>query len=320
MSIRRSNTKKQRSHHSQRICEAPRKVARVALAFGVCLLASGFAASVSAGPTELISVRPADNLAAGASYVGVNAAGALSSTGRFVVFNSEASDLVAADTNGVEDVFVRDRQTGVTERVSVSSSGVQAERDSRWPAISADGRFGKLWVAGSESGAERYQRRHRHISRHFCSGPSRRHDHASKRQFERGSGQYQQQRRRGRIPVYQRRRPVCGLLCVSFTNLVPNDSNNVTDIFVADHRQTGATSRVSVASNRAQANGESCASKTAVSATGRFVAFESDATNLVPADTNRAADIFVHDRKTGKTERVSTATSGNRLMIAARRL
>jgi len=67
---------------------------------------------------------------------------------------------------------------------------------------------------------------------------------------------------------------------------------------------------VSVASNGAQANDHSCASKTAVSATGRFVAFESDATNLVPGDTNRAADIFVHDRQTGKTELVSTATSG----------
>src|SRR5438445_4515324 len=50
---------------------------------------------------------------------------ALSADGRFVAFDSDASDLVAGDTNGVSDVFVHDRQTGTTERVSVASGGAQ---------------------------------------------------------------------------------------------------------------------------------------------------------------------------------------------------
>jgi Tol biopolymer transport system component len=165
---------------------------------------------------------------------------AISADGRFVAFASLASNLVAGDTNGIQDIFVHDRGTGLTERVSVRSDGTQANATSEDPAISADGRF----VA-------------------FQSFAS---------------------------------------------NLVAGDPISVPQrVFVHD-RQTGITERVSVSSDGTVASATSGAP--AISADGRFVAFSSFARNLVPDDTDFFADIFVHDRETGITERVSLSSAG----------
>src|SRR5205823_9890685 len=98
------------------------------------------------------------------------------------------------------------------------------------------------------------------------------------------------------------------------TDLVAGDTNGVSDVFVHD-RQTGTTERVSVASGGAQGNGSSgligFAFPPALSADGRFIAIVSFATNLVAGDTNGATDVFVHDRQTGTTERVSVASGGS---------
>jgi Tol biopolymer transport system component len=91
------------------------------------------------------------------------------------------------------------------------------------------------------------------------------------------------------------------------SNLVSNDTNNVSDIFVHD-RQTSVTTRISVASDGAQANGLSEAPS--MSADGRYVAYSSEATNLDGIDTNDARDIFVHDRQTGQTKRITTGLFG----------
>ena len=150
------------------------------------------------------------------------------------------------------DVFVFDRKTGTTERVSVASDGTEAKRTSAtYPAISADGRY----VA-------------------YASVAS---------------------------------------------NLVPGDTNGVLDVFVFD-RQTDTTERVSVASDGTEANGLSV--RPAISADGRYVTYTSDASNLVPGDTNGAIDIFLFDRQTDTTERVSVAsdgTEGERLAAACPR-
>jgi Tol biopolymer transport system component len=66
---------------------------------------------------------------------------AISADGRFVVFTSAASNLVGGDTNRKYDIFLHDRATGRVHRVSVSSTGAQANNQSLWPAISADGRI-----------------------------------------------------------------------------------------------------------------------------------------------------------------------------------
>jgi len=191
------------------------------------------------GETTRVSVDSEGNQADGGGYrVSVSA------DGRFVVFESPFNNLVPDDTNGVEDIFVRDRDTGETTRVSVDSDGNEANGASEiyWAhAVSVDGRY-----VAFESAAD---------------------------------------------------------------NLVPNDTNGVEDIFVHD-RETGATTRVSVDSDGNQANGYS-GERTSISATGRYVAFWSGATNLVPNDTNGLDDVFVHDRETGETIRVSVTSEGN---------
>lgn len=95
--------------------------------------------------------------------------------------------------------------------------------------------------------------------------------------------------------------------CSAATNLVPDDNNWMIDVFVRD-RPAGRTERVSVSSDGSEGDADS--DNPAVSADGRFVAFRSAASNLVPGDTNGMRDIFVHDRLTGQTERVSVDSSG----------
>src|SRR5262249_43065840 len=87
-------------------------------------------------------------------------------------------------------------------------------------------------------------------------------------------------------------------------NLVPRDTNGGQDMFVFD-RQMGTTERVSVSAAGDQAQGSRGSFSPSISSDGRFVAFVSDATNLVAGDTNNAPDVFVHDRQTGATELIS---------------
>jgi hypothetical protein len=91
------------------------------------------------------------------------------------------------------------------------------------------------------------------------------------------------------------------------TNLVPGDGNGLKDVFVRD-RAAGVTSRASVPAGGGEANGAS--GEPSVNADGRFVAFVSGASNLVPGDTNGAADVFVRDLQEGTIERVSVSSDG----------
>jgi Tol biopolymer transport system component len=93
----------------------------------------------------------------------------------------------------------------------------------------------------------------------------------------------------------------------SATDLVPDDTNEVSDVFVRD-RLVGETIRVSISTQGEQADGASQIA--AISANGRFVAFQSLATNLVVSDTNGLTDVFVHDQLSGITERVSVSSAG----------
>ena len=90
----------------------------------------------SPGATERVSVDSAGN-----QGIGFSEFAAISGDGRFVAFASAANNLVAGDTNGARDVFVHDRQSGATERVSVDSAGNQGNSFSEFAAISGDGRF-----------------------------------------------------------------------------------------------------------------------------------------------------------------------------------
>ncbi|TKB82062.1 MAG: hypothetical protein E8D44_12930, partial [Nitrospira sp.] len=117
----------------------------------------------------------------------------------------------------------------------------------------------------------------------------------------------------GSRPIGQDEAPVAGRRrYVAFesraANLTANDTNGVTDVFVYDS-ETKQTVRVSISSSEIQGNGGSFSP--ALTPDGRVVVFESLASNLVPEDTNRQRDIFVHDRKTGMTARVSVDSRGN---------
>jgi hypothetical protein len=215
-------------------------LAALAAGAAALVLATGTSAQPAPGFTELDSVS-----SAGVQGNQDSELPAISADGRYVAFASFSDNLVPGDTNGKVDVFVRDRLTGTTERVSVSSTGVQGNGNSGilngmgGPSISADGRF----VA-------------------FDSAAS---------------------------------------------TLVKGDTNNTIDVFVHD-RVTGTTERESVSSTGVQGNGDS--THPSISADGNRVAFDSFADTLVQPDTNFSQDVFVHDRTTGATVRVSDTQAG----------
>jgi Tol biopolymer transport system component len=166
-------------------------------------------------------------------------AASISDNGVYVAFNSNASNLVSNDTNGQSDVFIYSRTASLVQIVSVDSLGSPGNSWSGSPSISENGRY----VA-------------------FGSGAS---------------------------------------------NLVSGDTNGYSDIFVRD-RYSSTTRLVSVASLGTQGNNECLESS--ISSDGRYVVFDSDASNLVPGDTNVMEDLFVHDCQNGVTERVSVDSFG----------
>ena len=164
----------------------------------------------------------------------------ISSDGRYVVYESEAVNLVASDTNGVGDIFLHDRQTAVTTMVSVDSIGVQGNGLCQRPAISANG----LVIA-------------------FMSAS---------------------------------------------TNLVSGDTNSRTDIFVHEHLG-GQTTRVSVKSGGNESSGR--CNDPELSSDGMVVVFTSDAFNIAPGNRNSGQDdVYIHDRATASTSRVSVNSQG----------
>jgi Tol biopolymer transport system component len=221
---------------------------------------------------------------------------AISGDGRFVAFSSSASNLVPGDTNDTQDVFVHDRQTGSTTRVSVGPGGVQADGGSGGPAISADGRFVAFTstatnlVPNDDGQADVFV-----------------HDRqtATTTRVSVGTGGVQGDMESGNASISADGRWVA--FDSLATNLVADDTNAQQDVFVHD-RQTGTTARMSLDSGGAEANGGSV--WPAISADGRWVAFNSAASNIVSDDTNGAGDIFVHDRQTGTTTRVSLGPGG----------
>jgi Tol biopolymer transport system component len=306
------------------------------------------------GATSRVSVDSAGAQANGASLRAV-----ISADGRFVVFDSLASNLVAGDTNGVADIFVHDRQTGATTRVSVSSTGAQSDAVSLSPQVTPDGRFvafasgASTLVPGDTNSAfdifvhDRLTATTTRVSlngageqgnadsvipnisadgrfvafssvaSNLVAGPA-----------SSGTQVYVHDRASGtttRISVDGGGNPANAssfnsgisadgrfvVFASAASNLVAGDTNGVRDVFVHD-RLTTTTTRVNVSSAGAQANGFSTLgfNGEAISADGRFVTFGSSASNLVAGDTNGADDVFLHDRLTGITTRVSVDSAG----------
>lgn len=242
----------------------------------------------------------------------------MSSNGRYVLFRSLADNLVPGDTNEAADFFLRDLRAKTTERISVSSAGVQANADSRQPlgmtqwVVSDDGRFvffnsdASNLVAGDTNGAEDLFVRDR------SRGVTRRVS-VSSTGAEANSGVGEQDP----VTVYRNVGlnlfvdPVNGtqtsfsatpdgryvVFSSAATNLVPGDTNGVIDVFL-HHLPSGTTTLVSVASTGEQGDGASNAP--VLSADGGFVAFQSAAGNLVPDDGNGQEDIFTYEVPRGR--------------------
>ncbi len=246
------------------------------------------------GATERLSVSTGG--AQGNGYCGLYGI-SISPDGRYVAFESEASNLVPGDTNGTADIFVRDRLNGVTERVSVATGGTQGNSNSWYPSISADGRYVAFTslatnlVPGDTNGTWDIFVHDRQ------SGATERVSVATGGAQGNSASGIPSISRNGRYVAFES----------MASNLVPGDTNNFQDVFVRDLR-SGTTERVSVATGGTQSSGN--AGWASISSDGRYVAFNSTAADLVPGDTNGAWDDFVHDRLSGTTERVSVATGG----------
>ncbi|MBT2384620.1 PD40 domain-containing protein [Streptomyces sp. ISL-11] len=225
----------------------------------------------------------------------------ISADGRYVAFSSARADLVPGDTNGQTDVFVVDRHDNSVRRVSVTSAGGQADGFSVGPVISADGsRVGFKSISDLEPGATASLQRPRARSFYAHDLRTGRTELAGKR-LDGGPAAAD-----GPIGLSPDGR--FALYSSTSAGVVEGDTNGKADAFAKDLR-TGVTRRLSLAADGSQANGGSH-SGAVMSADNRRVFFTSDATNLVPGDTNGVGDAFVRDLRTGTVERLSVATGG----------
>ena len=241
---------------------------------------------------ELITLAP-DGTQANAS----SSSGSISGNGRYVTYASFASNLVSGDTNKQRDIFVYDRTKKTTELISAANDGTQADGASLFSVISDDGRYVAFeskadnLVPGDTNGVSDIFLRDR------IEGTTKRINLANNGTQANGSSTLDSISDDGRY--------------ISFTsdasNLVSGDINGVSDIFVYD-RINQTTKRINLASDGTQANGSSQGSS--LSGDGRYVVYESDASNLVSGDTNGVKDIFIYNRIAGTTARVDLATDG----------
>jgi Tol biopolymer transport system component len=264
----------------------------LAIALWFLVVAGGGARGLVAQTTERVSVD-----SAGVEGDGSCKWSSLSADGRLVVYDSASTNLVAGDLNGAIDVFLLDRTTGTTTRLSVDANGLEGDADSDYPALSSDGLVAAFsssatnLVAGDTNGQDDI------FVRDLVTGTLERVS------VDAAGMQGDKQAARPRLSADGR--------FVTFysnsTHLVPGDGNKVSDVFVVD-RALGTIERISVDSAGGESDGGSFT--TSISGDGRYVAFVSDATNLVAGDTNGLRDIFVRDRSLGTTVRVSVSSAG----------
>lgn len=257
--------------------------------------ASRIALQPTAFPTTyLASTTGTTPLASGNGY---SDNPATSGDGRYTVFVSDATNLVANDTNGVRDVFIFDNQTLQARRLSLSAQGVQSNGASANPAISGDGRYVAFasdatnLVLGDTNGFTDI------FVVDTLTGVIARENVTSTGVQANGSSFRPSISQDGRYVAFES----------TATNLSPQVSTPGTHIYLRD-RQTGTTTLVSQSSAGAAGNGVSV--QASISADGRFIAFASDASNLAAGDTNGVRDVFLRDVVAGTTARVSVSSAG----------
>ncbi len=220
----------------------------------------------------------------------------LSDDGSRIAFESTASNLVTGDTNGKRDVFIRDRSLGLTGRFSLSQNGDQADGDSFHCSLTRDG--SKLAFAtdatnlfpNDTNGVRDV------VWREIVPG-TRLVSQKSDGTLGDGPSTFSSTSEDGLFVVFQS----------TATNLVDNDTNGCSDIFLRDVAND-TTTRISVGPGAVQANGASYAPS--ISADGSFVAYHSEANNLVAGDTNNLTDVFLYEVATGLTTRQDVSSTG----------
>jgi Tol biopolymer transport system component len=222
----------------------------------------------------------------------------ISADGRYVAFESSATDLVPGDTNQYYDIYVRDVVAGTTVRASVDALGGNPDWWCTDPVISPDGRYVSFQssasdlVPGDDNGFRDT------FARDLVSGTT------ARVSLDTDGGDANGDSTSGTFSANGRY-----LAFTSWaTDLVDGeDANNIFDTFVRD-LATGTTVRASFDFEGGDPNGGTSA--VAISADGRYVALNSWASDLVPEDVNDRGDAFVRDLLTGTTTRVSVDTRG----------
>ncbi len=247
-----------------------------------------------------------ETITAGAAYAGGTLVSggeiAISADGRFVAYRSNATNLVPGDTNDKFDIFVHDRQTDSSERVSVSSSEAQNFEGSIYASISANGRYVAFTTTGSLAPEDTSGWWDAYVRDRLLGTTELVSVDSAGDPGNNSSGSLGVQiSDEGRFVVF-------GSVA---SDLVPGDTNNGSDIFIHD-RQTGTTEAASLDSNGNLPPLNSTSAFPSVNANGRFVAFRTDAA-LVPEDNNAGSggpDIYVRDLQSETTTRVSVSSSG----------
>lgn len=221
----------------------------------------------------------------------------ISSDGRYVAFRDSSPKLVPGDTNGAEDIFVRDVVAKTTERVSLTTTGTQADDDSASPSISADGRYVAFQSKATNLVPGYSDLLPKVYVRDRVAGTTMIVSVSSSGGQANASSSSPSISADGRYVAF----------VSSATNLVAGDTNGRDDVFVRDLK-TNTTSLVSISSSGLHGNSNSQAPW--ISGDGRYVAFTSYASNLVSGDTNGKVDIFVRDLQAGLTTIASVSTTG----------
>jgi hypothetical protein len=251
-----------------------------------------FLRDTTLGTTTRISVNTLGQQGDNAS-----ALGSITSDGKYIFFDSYATNLVADDTNGEKDIFLRDTTLGTTTRINVNALGQQADGESTVYSITPDGKYLFFTSIATNLVDGDSNNKQDVFMLNISTGEIERVSVSSTGSEANGDSYNPDMSDDGRYVSFSS----------AATNLVPGDTNNMVDIFVRD-RILGTTERVSVSSAGIVNNGATDSPE--ISNDGRFVVFSSAATNLVANDTNSAIDIFLHDRTLGTTTRVSVSSTG----------
>jgi hypothetical protein len=222
-----------------------------------------------------------------------------SADGRYVIFSSWASNLVAGDSNGFLDLFVKDLQSGAIQRVSTDAAGAQCNGGSAYAQFSADGRTVVFQSDASNLVAGDSNNRQDIFVKDLQSGAIQRVSTDATGVQGNNSSFFAQFSADGRYVLFES----------DASNLVAGDSNGTRDLFVKD-LQSGGIQRVSTDTAGVQGNADSGSGNAQFSADGRYVLFDSFASNLVAGDSNGAGDVFIKDLQTGAIRLVSTDAAG----------